>query len=298
MKFLSPLFVALTCLMLVIGCSPKTAVSPLSIPKLVVALKPDKTPDAMLEEKTKLEGFLSKELNLPVEVIIPLSGAVIDEGLANGSIDLAYLSATGMLKAYERKSADLLLVGEIAGKTTYDSYWLTLKEKPYKSVADLRGKVVAFSSKTSTSGYLIPYADLIKKGLLQPKENPEAFFGSGNVFFGTGYVSAVEQVLNGKAEAAAVSYYVFDEDKHLTPEQHGQLKVIASQGPVPTHTIAVRTAITAPDRALILAAFDKLNLPENQALRDKVFTSKLIVADRDTHLTPIRQALELTGLGD
>lgn len=298
MKILSLLFVALTSLMFVIGCSPKTTVSPLSVPKLVVALKPDKTPDAMLEEKTKLEGFLSKELNLPVEVIIPLSGAVIEEGLANGSIDLAYLSATGMLKAYERKSADLLLVGEIAGKTTYDSYWLALKDKPYKAVADLRGKYVAFSSKTSTSGYLIPYADLIKKGLLLPKENPEAFFGSGNVFFGTGYVSAVEQVLTGKAEAAAVSYYVFDEDKHLTPEQRAQLKVIASQGPVPTHTIAVRTAITAPDRVLILAAFDKLNLPENQALRDKVFTSKLITADRDTHLTPIRQALELTGLGD
>jgi len=279
------------------SCSPSKPPAALSVPKLVVALKPDKNPEAMLEEKAKLEAFLSGELKTPVEVIIPLSGAVIEEGLANGSIDLAYLSATGLLKAMDRKVATLLVAGEIDGKTTYASYWLTLKEKPYTSISELKGKPIAFASKTSTSGYLIPHLDLIKKGLLQARENPESFFGKGNVFYGTGYASAVEQVLNGSAEAAAVSYYVFDKDKHLTPEQRGRLKVLASQGPVPTHGLALRSALTAEDRALLLAAIEKLNLPENEALRDKVFTSKLVLVDGEAHVAPIREALELTGSG-
>jgi phosphonate transport system substrate-binding protein len=277
------------------GCGSSPSTSHLSVPKLIVALKPDKNPDTMIAEKATLEAFLSSELKIPVEVIVPLSAAVIEEGLANGSIDLAYLSASGMLKAYDRKTADLLLAGEIDGKTSYTSYWLILKEKTYSTVSDLRGKPIAFSGKTSTSGYLIPHADLIKKGLLQPKENPEAFFGPGNVFYGTGYVSAVEQVLSGKAEAAAVSYYVLDKDKHLSLEQRSLLKVLASQGPVPTHTIAIRSALTTQDRQLILAALEKLNLPENEMLRDKVFTSKLVAVDTETHLAPLREALELTG---
>ena len=56
---------------------------------------------------------------------------------------------------------------------------------------------------------------------------------SGHVWFGSGYVSAVERVLSGDAEAAAVSYYVLDKDKHLTVEQRQKLRRLAEQGPCP-----------------------------------------------------------------
>ena len=184
--------------------------------KVVIALKPDKNPDQMIEERKALEEFLTSRLGRPFEVIIPISGAVINEGFSNGTVDLAYLSANDLINA---KDADLLLVGEINGKTTYKSYWLALKEKPYTSIEQLRGKPIAFASRTSTSGFVIPLWDLRKRGLVSEKNDPEEFFGKGNVFFGTGYVSAVERVLSGDAEAAAVSYYVLDEDKHLSEEQ-------------------------------------------------------------------------------
>src|SRR3712207_3414260 len=163
----------------------------LSLPKLVIALKPDKNPEQMLEERKTLSDFLSKKLGKPVEVIVPLSAAVITEGFANGTVDLGYLSATDMVVAQKRNAAQVLLAGEIDGKNSYQSYWLSLKEKPYNKVEDLKGKPVAFASKTSTSGYLIPMHDLKQKRLLT-KPNAEEFFGAGNLFFGTGYVSAVE----------------------------------------------------------------------------------------------------------
>jgi phosphonate transport system substrate-binding protein len=231
----------------------QTSVTPTtpSKQKLVVALKPDKNPDQMMQERGSLQKFLGDNLNRPAEVIIPLSSAVINEGFANGTIDVGYLSANDLINA---KDAELLLVGEINGNTTYKSYWLALKEKPYQSVADLRGKKVAFASKTSTSGFVIPLWDLRRKNLVSDKNNPEEFFGEGNVFFGTGYVSAVERVLNGEAEAAAVSYYVLDEDKHLTPEQRGKLKKVAEQGDVPTHIIAVRKSLPPAEKANLKSA--------------------------------------------
>lgn len=276
-----------------VACTPPSD-SRLSVPKVVVALKPDKNPDAMLEEKQALTAFLAEALGTPVEVIIPLSGPVIEEGLANGTIDLAYVSGGTMLQVAQNKSAELLLAGEIDGKTAYASYWVALKDKPYASVDDLKGKPVAFASKTSTSGKLIPHWALIKGGQLQPHQEPEAFFGEGNVWYGSGYVSAIERVLSGEAEAAAVSYYVLDKDKHLTADQRALLKKVAEQGPVPTHAIAVRASLPAADKDALRAALETLNSEPHQALRDKVFTSRLVRVDAASHLAPLEEATRLT----
>lgn len=256
--------------------------------KLVVALKPDKNPDQMIAERDAAAKFLSEKLGRPVEVIIPLSAAVINEGFSNGTIDLGYLSGTDLINA---KDAELLLVGEINGKTTYKSYWLSLKDKPYASVNDLKGKPIAFASRTSTSGYVMPLWDLRQKGLISEKADPEEFFGAGNVFFGTGYVSAVERVLSGEAEAAAVSYYVLDENKHLTDEQRAKLKKVAEQGDVPTHIIAIRKSLAGPERDKLKAALLAMNEGTNTELRDKLFTSKLVEAEQEAHLKPLREAL-------
>jgi phosphonate transport system substrate-binding protein len=266
-----------------------TAANTSSAGKVVIALKPDKNPDQMMAERGTLEKYLSEKLGRPVEVIIPLSAAVINEGFANGTIDLGYLSANDLINA---KEAELLLVGELNGKTTYKSYWLSLKEKPYTSVADLKGKPIAFASKTSTSGFVVPLWDLRQKGLVSETANPEEFFGAGNVFYGTGYVSAVERVLNGQAEAAAVSYYVLDENKHLTDEQRGKLKKVAEQGDVPTHIIAVRKSITGAERDRLKQALLSMN-EGNTELRDKLFTSKLVETDQEAHLRPLRDALSV-----
>ena len=273
---------------------PCAAQAEIALQKVVVALKPDKNPEQMLQERKTLSDFLARKLGRPVEVIVPLSSSVIIEGFANGTVDLGYLSATDMVVAQKKNAGQILLAGEIDGHNWYQSYWLALKEKPYHKVEDLKGKPVAFASKTSTSGYLIPIYDLKRKGLLT-KPDPEAFFGAGNLFYGTGYVSAVERVLNGQAEAAAVSYYVLHKDKHLTIEQRAKLKKVAEQGPVPTHVIAVRSTISEADRETLRKALETMNEKENEELRDKLFTSKLVPVNAEEHLRSIREALDFLG---
>ena len=292
-----PPVVRLTLLAALIASASACAASGLALSglpaKLVVALKPDKDPDQMLAEKRALEGFLAERFRRPAEVVIPLASATIIEGFANGTVDLGYLSATDMVHARDRGLAELLLAGEIAGRNWYESYWVALRDKPYQGVADLRGKPVAFASRTSTPGYVIPLWDLRQRGLIGPQGRAEDFFGAGNVWFGSGYVSAIERVLQGEAEAAAVSYYVLDLDKHLAPDQRARLRKVASQGPVPTHVIAVRSSLPAPAREALRAGLLGLNQPEHVALRDKVFTSKLVEADAAAHLGSLKDALQL-----
>ncbi|MBX2996736.1 MAG: phosphate/phosphite/phosphonate ABC transporter substrate-binding protein [Bdellovibrionaceae bacterium] len=261
---------------------------------IVVALKPDKNPEAMLQERKELESFLSKETGRPVKVVIPLSGSVIQEGFINGTVDLAYISGLEMVRAAKAKAAELLLVTEIEGKTSYESYWVSLKDKPYNKVQDLKGKPVAFASRTSTSGYLVPMADLVQKKLLKEKAAPEEYFGKGHVTYGTGYVSAIERVLQGQSEAAAVSDYVIKGDKHLTAEQKARLKVVTQQGPVPTHILAVRTNLEAKTREALQKALLKLN--EKPELRDRLFTAKLVTTTYDKQVASLAKAMEQTGL--
>ena len=264
------------------------------VQKFVVALKPDKNPEVLRAEKAQLSSFLAGKLGRPVEVIIPLSATVILEGFANGTIDLGYLSATDLVNARTRGVADLLLAGEFPdGRTAYDSYWVVKKDAPYRSIEDLRGKPVAFASRTSTSGFIVPLLDLKKRGLLGPDADPAGFFGAGNVFFGVGYVSAIERVLAGEAEAAAVSYYVLDQDKHLSPAQRDQLRMLQKQGPVPSHVLAVRGTLAPADAAALRAALLALNEPAASGLRDKVFTTKLVPADGAAHVASLAEGLTL-----
>jgi phosphonate transport system substrate-binding protein len=257
--------------------------------EIIIALKPDKNPDAMMAEREALAGALGEALGRRVKVIVPLSSAVIIEGLANGSIDLGYLSATDMVNARQAEAAEILLVGEIDGQRHYASVWLCLAEKPYQSIADLRGKPVAFASRTSTSGYLIPLLDLKKQNLIE--KSPKEFFGAGQVWFGTGYLTAVERVLAGEAEAAAVSDYVFAKDKHLAPGQKAKLKILDTQGPVPTHVMAVSSQLDEAARDSLREALTAMG-EKNPTLRDMVFTSKLVETDADNHLASVAEALE------
>ncbi len=256
--------------------------------EVVIALKPDKNPDAMLAERDALARALGETLGRPVRVITPLSSAVIIEGLANGSLDLGYLSATDMVNARQADAADLLLAGMIDGQPHYESLWLCLADRPYDTIADLRDRPVAFASRTSTSGYLVPLLELKKRGLIE--RDPAEFFSE--VWFGSGYVSAIERVLAGEAEAAAVSDYVYEGDKHLTPEQKSRLKIIDAQGPVPTHVIAVSRRLDPAARDTLRAALLEFGRLQ-PALRDTVFTSELAEVDADRHLAPVAAALEL-----
>lgn len=261
-----------------------------SLASVVVALKPDKDPDAMLEERTKLESWLEDLLEMPVEVLIPASGAVIEQGLANGTIDLAWVSSTSLARYREAGVADLLVAGEIDGQTSYQSYWVSLREKPYTGIEALEGQPICFASPTSTSGYIMPAYDLSRRGLITAADGPEGFFGNGNVLYGTGYVSAIQRVFNGQAEAAAVSDYVIDEDRHLTPGEKARLKVVQAQGPVPTHCMAIRMTLDPGSKAILKRAILELNT-DNPDLRDRIFGSVLKEVDPDAHLDSIQRAL-------
>jgi phosphonate transport system substrate-binding protein len=263
----------------------------LSLKKLIIALKANKNPEKMLAEKQDLEKFLSQKINRSVEVIIPTDSATVVESFRNGTLDLGYLSSTDAARNLDQATASILLVHLKNEKPYYNSIWLSLKDKPYQSIEELKNKPVAFASRSSTSGYLIPTWDLSKKGYVGPEVALTDFFSQ--TIYGTGYVSAVEKVLSGEVEAAAVSDYVYKGDnKYLSDDQKSKLKIVQEQGPVPAHTLCVRSSISKKDKKFLQQALMEINL-ENPGLRDRIFNGKLVVVDQNKHLRVTREALEI-----
>ncbi len=259
--------------------------------KLVIALKANKNPEEMLAEKEDLQNYLSQKLNREVEVLIPTDSSVVIESFRNGTLDLGYLSSTDAARNLDQETASVLLIHLKNGLPSYQSIWLSLKDKSYQSIEELKNQPVAFASRSSTSGYLIPVWDLVNKGLVGPNISLTDFFSQ--TIYGTGYVSAVEKVLSGEVEAAAVSDYVFTGDnKYLNDEQKSRLRIIQQQGPVPSHTICVRSSLSPTDRSILLKTLLEMN-QDNPTLRDKVFNGELIEVDQDEHLRPTREAIEV-----
>jgi len=263
----------------------------LSLQKLVIALKANKNPEKMLSEKEALEKHLSAKLNRAVEVLIPSDSSVVVESFRNGTLDLGYLSSTDAARNLDQNTASILLIHLKNGKPHYQSVWLSLKEKPYQSISELAGKPVAFASRSSTSGYLIPVWDLARKNHIGPDRSLTDYFSG--VLYGTGYVSAVEKVLSGEVEVAAVSDYVFNGDnKYLSDEQKSRLRIVQQQGPVPSHTLCIRSSISREDAAIIEAALLDMNR-DCPALRDQVFNGELVKVEPTEHLRVTREAIEV-----
>ena len=263
----------------------------LSLKQLVIALKANKNPEKMLAEKETLEKYLSEKLGRQVKVIIPTSSAAIVESFKNGTLDIGYLSSTDAARNLDDAAASILLIHLKNGNPHYNSIWLSLKDKDYGSIEDLKDKPVAFASHSSTSGFLIPTWDLSKRGLVGPQKALTDYFAQ--TIYGTGYVSAVEKVLNGEVEAAAVSDYVYKGDnKYLSDEQKAKLKIVQEQGPVPSHTICYRLSLSAADRDLIRQTLLGMN-EDNPELRNKVFNGELVTVDPEEHLKVTREALEV-----
>ncbi len=114
------------------------------------------------------------------------------------------------------------------------------------------------------------------------------------MLFGSGYVSAVELLLQGRAEAAAVSDYVLNTDNYLSKEQKARLRILQKQGPVPTHVLAVRKNLSKESKKLFQQLVTELNQAPNQDLRNKLFNAELISVDENQHLEPTKKALERT----
>ena len=121
------------------------------------------------DRMTSNECFRAKveaALGVPVKLFTPADYDGVIQGLLGGSLDYAWLGASAYAKVYltDPEAVELKLTKQNAdGSTGYYSIGFTRKDTGITSMDDAKGKVFAFADPNSTSGYLVPGAELAAK---------------------------------------------------------------------------------------------------------------------------------------
>ncbi|QYZ69119.1 phosphonate ABC transporter substrate-binding protein [Neotabrizicola shimadae] len=144
---------------------------------------------------------IEEALGVPVKVFTPADYDGVIQGLLGGTLDMAWLGASAYAKIYltDPNAVSLALTKQNAdGSTGYYSIGFARKDSGITALEDAKGKVFAFAEPNSTSGYLVPAAELqAKYGKL------EDYFAE--VKFSGGHEQTIVGVANGDF-AAGVSW--------------------------------------------------------------------------------------------
>lgn len=148
-----------------------------------------------------LRVAVEKELGVPVKVFTPADYDGVIQGLLGGTIDYAWLGASGYAKIYltNPDAVDVMLTKQnLDGSTGYYSIGFARVDSGIKSIEDAKGKSFAFADPNSTSGYLVPAAELTAK-----YGDLKAYFSE--VAMSGGHEQTIVGVANG-TYAAGVSW--------------------------------------------------------------------------------------------
>jgi phosphonate transport system substrate-binding protein len=259
------------------------------------------TTDLTVKAKA-VANFLSNELQQPVEAVFGDETAAVEALRANRA-DVAFLGSRSALKAGELANATMYLAevrSNYSGGHTYKSIFVVPKDSPLKSgqtdatLSQLKGKKISFTSPTSGSGFIFPVAELVQQKLVPDRDRLNGFFGQ--VTYGGSYDKALQAVLRGQSDVAAVSEYTLG-SPYITAAEASQLRVLYSIAGVPAHGVVIDDDVSVSDRNKLIAAMLKLNQPANNQLLVSLYNStKLVKVDGMSHLKPIRVALQQAGM--
>lgn len=272
--------------------------------KTLTVIFPNRSDSTDLQNKANaVATFLSKELGTPVQAKIGDDTAAV-EALRGNTADVAFLSSRPALKAEQLAGARLYLAEvrpTYSGRYTYNSIFVVPKDSSLKTLGtskatleQLRGKRMAFTSPTSGSGFIFPVGELVKQKLVPNRDRLDAFFSQ--VVYGGDYSKALKAVVQGQADAGAVSEYAFNAP-YITDAEKSQLRVLYKIPGVPAHGVAIDDDVPTATRERLVNAMLKLNEPQNNELLRSLYNStELVKVDHTKHLAPIREALKNAGI--
>lgn len=274
--------------------------------ELVFLFQRQKDPESTRANADAAAAFLSERLGMPVRAVVPGDYAASVQALVSEQADVAYVSALPFLLA-RRDAGARLVVAEVRAdaegvkRTDYDSVWVVPADSDLRSMDDVKARAedlrVAFTSRTSTSGFVMAVLRLVREGIMSPGQDAQEVFGA--VAYAGGYSQALQEVLAGRADLCAVSFYTVEgptADVYTTAEQRAGLRILARTSGVPTHLVCVRGGISSAMESRIREALMALSSERSDLLANVYGATEFRVVDEDEHVKAVVEAMEAVRL--
>jgi phosphonate transport system substrate-binding protein len=282
--FLKRILFVLTCLMSM-AATPAMAQEPLRLG--VGMFQPDREKNDATYRP--LAQYLEQKLNRKVILRTVDSWEGLAKSLASGETDLALMGPWGYVLANHEAQAQVVSTILYDGKPEYFAIMVTHPQSGINKIEDLKGKTFTFGDKGSTSGYLIPFHELMKRGL-----EPEKYFSR---VAHTTHAAIETQVTRRELDAGAD--YNRNRDAMIAQGliKAEDSKIIWTSAPLPNDAFAV-SATLAKDAAFVATLRKALEevgteLKRTPALLPARYTG--FVSKDNAFYAPVREAGLATG---
>ena len=131
-----------------------------------VLFVPSVNVDVMIESGDAIEEMLNEATGLVYEVSVPTSyAATLEEMCASPTDTIGFIPAMGYALASNMCGVEPALASSRYGWNVYWAQYLVARDSEYETLEDLEGATWGFGETTSTSGFLVPAAELDDLGV-------------------------------------------------------------------------------------------------------------------------------------
>ena len=245
--------------------------------KLVVGLLPGESAPTVMRLNEPLRAYLEKTLKVPVELVVGANYAATGEALRFGRLDIAYLGpVTYLLRGRSSKLEPFARPSHEVVGPTFQAVVIVPADSPAKSLADLKGKEVAFGDPASTSGTWVPRYQLLAAGLVSGRDYELRVLGAHD--------AVALAVANKKVAAGGLSYPIYQRLLKEGKIDKNATRILELSPPIPEYMWTLREGIDPAFKEEIRKAFISVNDPE--AL--KVFRAEAFIPAVDSDVDRVR----------
>lgn len=167
---------------------------------------------------------ISAKVGLPIHYIQKESYQEVNQLLADGAVDFAFICSGAYIDAKKNNTINLLVGPQVNKVNTYTAYIICNRNIKAYSIKDLKGRSFAFTDPLSHTGYNYPLKLLKDKGL-----EYQSFFKK--TLFTYGHDLSIQMVNRGIVDAASVHGLIFDYLMKFTPEKIENIRIIEESEP-------------------------------------------------------------------
>lgn len=249
----------------------------------------------VIDDNSKIfKDYLEKNTPYKYEILIPQSYVAVVEAFGTKRADIAAMNTFGYVLAHEKYQAEAKMTVLRHGAATYQAQFITKEGGKVKSLADLKGKKLAFVDAASTSGYLLPLK-VLKDRNIEP----------GETVFAGKHDNVVSMIYNGQVDAGATFYSPPDSEgiqdarrlvKTQFPDVEKKVKILELTEGIPNDPIVFRKDMPEEMKNVIVEAFIKfVQTTEGKDAFKKIYGVDDIKKSSDADYDAVRNMLKALG---
>ncbi len=228
--------------------------------------------------------YLQTKIGRPVQLVQRQTYQDMNDLVRDGEVDVAII-CSGAYVIGKNNNMELLVVPEVNGKSTYQSYIIVNENSKFTRLEDLKGQVFAFTDPMSFSGTIAPIYMVSKL-----KAKPSEYFS--RIIYTYSHDNSIKAVLDNVVSGAAVDSLVIQYLIAKDPTIANKLRIIARSPEVGSPPVVVNSNIDPHLKTVLLEAMLQMdNDPLGKKALDALVVNRFVLPD-NTAYKPIKIMLD------